>query len=59
MEWQHVYLLVLALGSIVLLVLEKAPLSVVGIGLVILVAAADLVDGRDAISFNAHWYYAL
>ncbi len=50
MQWEYFFLLSLAIGAIVLLVLEKAPLSVVGIGLVILTAAFGIVDAQEAIS---------
>lgn len=50
MDWQWLFLLILAIGAIVLLVLEKAPLSVVGVGLVILTAASGIIDAKDAIA---------
>jgi len=50
MHWEHLFLLFLAVGSITLLVLEKAPLSVVGVGLVILTSASGIVDAQDAMA---------
>ena len=50
MHWEYLFLLFLTIGAITLLVLEKAPLSVVGLSLVILAAASGIVEARDAIA---------
>ena len=50
MEWVHVYILAIAIAAIVLLVLETVPMSMVGIGMIIAMAAwPGLIDGRTAI----------
>lgn len=50
MEWDHVYVIGLAIVATTLLALEKANLSVVGIGLILAVLAPGMVDAKDAIA---------
>jgi len=50
MDWQNYYVLALALGVIVLLVLEKAHLTVLGVALMIAVAIPGLIDPENAIA---------
>jgi di/tricarboxylate transporter len=50
MELTHVYILTIAIAAIVLLALDKVPMSMVGIGMIIAMAAwPNLIDGRTAI----------
>ncbi len=50
MEWAHAYILLLGALATGLLAFEKAPLSVVGIGLILAVAAPGLVTPQEAIA---------
>ncbi len=50
MDLTHVYILTIAIAAIVLLAFDKVPMSMVGIGMIIAMAAwPDLIDGRTAI----------
>jgi di/tricarboxylate transporter len=50
MDLTHVYILTIAIAAIVLLAWDKVPMSMVGIGMVIAMAAwPNLIDGRTAI----------
>ena len=50
MELVHVYILVVAVTAIVLLALEKVAMSMVGIGMIIAMAAwPGLIEGTEAI----------
>jgi di/tricarboxylate transporter len=50
MHWEFFFLLFLAIAAITLLVLEKVPLSVVGVGLVVLTTAFGIIDAQEAIA---------
>ena len=50
MDLAHLYVILLAVAAIVLLALEKAPLSVVGIGLIVMVAAPGLIPIEAAVA---------
>ncbi len=50
MDWVQGYVLILAALATLLLALEKAPLSVIGIGLIVAVAAPGLVDAGPAVA---------
>lgn len=51
MEWVHIYILVVAVLAITLLALEKASMSVVGLGMIVAMAIwPGLLDSRAAIS---------
>lgn len=49
MDWSHYYVLALAAATIVLLALEKAHLSVIGVALMVAVAVPGLVTPEQAI----------
>ena len=50
MDWQNFYVLGLAVATILLLVFEKAHLSVLGVALMVAVGASRLVEPADAIA---------
>ena len=50
MTWENVYVLLLALATVLLLALEKAHLSVLGVGLILAVAIPGLVTAEQAIA---------
>ncbi|MBK8979256.1 MAG: SLC13 family permease [Planctomycetes bacterium] len=49
MDWEHAYVLGLAALATTLLALQKAPLGVVGLGLIVAVAAPGLATSQQAI----------